>query len=270
MTDSRLRFGCNWDCGPKLLMLPRSDAAICFAGETLFAYPLMLQLNSIVATHTKTRSRAMDMHDFKGHAIRVFDRLRNLISDPPKGCDAPLPDATLVLAGYSWKKKDFVIWVIRFDSRQKKFLFDTVTKSPSKQRKIAIVGDYVSEFKDQLGRLLISKGKRPNGALDMEPFEVLRDMIRSGKYELVGGAPQLAKIYQHMNCTPYAVYWPSRASGQITLLGRPLLEYEIVEQMIIDPDSLEVVDSRRSVGDVALQQSVSVTRSGKVRKRKGA
>jgi hypothetical protein len=250
-------------------MLPRSDAAICFAGETLFAYPLMLQLNSIVATHSRIRSRAMDLHDFKGHAIRVFDRLRSLISDPPRGCAVPLPDGTLVLAGYSWRKPDFVIWVIRFDSRQKKFLFDTVTKSPSKLRKIAIVGDYVSEFKDRLGKLLISKGKRPNGALDMEPLEVLRDMIRSGKYEKLGGAPQLAKIYQHMNCTPYAIYWPSRASGRITLLGRPLLDYEIVEQMVIDPDSLEVFDSRTSAGDVALQQSVSVTRTGKVRKRKG-
>jgi len=31
-TDSRLRSGCAWDCGPKLLPMPRSDLATCGRG----------------------------------------------------------------------------------------------------------------------------------------------------------------------------------------------------------------------------------------------
>ena len=42
-SDSRLSFGCRWDCCPKVLALPRGDAAMCFAGNTMYAYPVMLQ-----------------------------------------------------------------------------------------------------------------------------------------------------------------------------------------------------------------------------------
>lgn len=44
----------------------------------------------------------------------------------------------------------------------------------------------------------------------MEPFEVLRDMLREKnevKYPLIGGSPQLIKIYKHLNRTPIAVKW---------------------------------------------------------------
>jgi len=38
-TDSRLRRGRAWDVAPKILTLPRTDCAICFAGDTDDAYP---------------------------------------------------------------------------------------------------------------------------------------------------------------------------------------------------------------------------------------
>ncbi len=41
--------------------------------------------------------------------------------------------------------------------------------------------------------------------------------------------------------TPYSVYWPNRQSNPISLLGRPLFDYEFSEAMILDPDSLEVL-----------------------------
>jgi hypothetical protein len=72
---------------------------------------------------------------------------------------------------------------------------------------------------------------------DMEPFEVLRDMLRSNRYSSIGGAPQLVKIYEHMNATPFGVYWPSKDSGEATMLGRPLLNYERPSWGILDPDN---------------------------------
>ena len=42
-SDSRLRGGYAWDAAPKLLRLPRGDSVLAFAGQTDFAYPLMLQ-----------------------------------------------------------------------------------------------------------------------------------------------------------------------------------------------------------------------------------
>src|SRR5471032_3703856 len=41
---SRLRFGCAWDCSPKIFPLSRGDCAICFAGNTMYAYPIMEQI----------------------------------------------------------------------------------------------------------------------------------------------------------------------------------------------------------------------------------
>ena len=75
----------------------------------------------------------------------------------------------------------------------------------------------------------------------MEPFEVLRDMLREGKYNSIGGPPQIVKVYRYLNAMPYGVYWPNRESDHITVLGRPLLDYETLEYPILDPDTLEIV-----------------------------
>ncbi len=122
-TDSRLRFGCAWDCGPKVLAMPRSDLAICFAGETLYAYPLMLHLSFAIGQHSKSRSRATDISDLKGHASRVFDGLAVLLSDFPRGKDsADPPNVWFILGGFSWKKKSFVMWKIKYEHKKGKHL----------------------------------------------------------------------------------------------------------------------------------------------------
>lgn len=38
VSDSRLNGGKKMDCGRKVIALPRSDAFICFAGNTDWAY----------------------------------------------------------------------------------------------------------------------------------------------------------------------------------------------------------------------------------------
>jgi hypothetical protein len=47
-TDSRLRFGREWDCCPKLFTPPRSDAVISFAHNTAFAYPMIQQVRMAI------------------------------------------------------------------------------------------------------------------------------------------------------------------------------------------------------------------------------
>jgi hypothetical protein len=59
-TDSRLRQGSEWDCCPKIILLPRSDAVICFAGSTLYAYPMMLQIANTISSHSPLINRAVD------------------------------------------------------------------------------------------------------------------------------------------------------------------------------------------------------------------
>jgi hypothetical protein len=42
-----------------------------------------------------------------------------------------------------------------------------------------------------------------------------------------------------MNNQLFAVFWPTRESGTVTLLGRPLLAYEVTSQLTLDPDTLK-------------------------------
>lgn len=112
-------------------------------------------------------------------------------------------------------------------------------RGQSDKRLLAIVGDSVTEAKARLVEILRKKNKLQRGGFDMEPFEVLRDMIRGNVNAAIGGGPQVVKIHRHMNVRAYAVWWPARSAGTVTLLGRPLLAYERTQQLVLDPDTLE-------------------------------
>jgi hypothetical protein len=242
-SDSRLRFGCAWDCCPKLMMMPRTDIAVSFSGDTQYAYPLMLQMSAAIGHYSKSKSRVMDLYDLKGYTVKMFNHLRDLITDLPKGQKyADPPETKFILGGYSWRRKKFAIWLIHFDASNRKFTFRPCHAWPGsmKRKLLCMTGDHLDEAKGLIIDKLKKRNKLPQGGFDMEPFEVLRDMIRSGKFPEIGGAPQILKVQEHMNCTPYSVYWPDRESNAISLLGRPLFDYEFSESMILDPDTLEI------------------------------
>ena len=73
--------------------------------------------------------------------------------------------------------------------------------------------------------------------IDMQPFEVVRDMLRDPKRShTIGGAPQLVKVYQFIQAVSFPVYWPDKASGLRFLQGRPCLGYENLDTKVFDPD----------------------------------
>ena len=241
--DSRLRFGCAWDCCPKVIAMPRSDMAMCFSGDTFHAYPLMLQVSSAIGSFSPARSRAKDIYEVRGRVIEVFNQMRTYIGDLPRNQTEPeIPNASFIVGGYSWRYKRFAIWLVHFDAILKKFTFRPASawRGGNSEKKLVVSGDYTAEFKSRLVALLRSRTKLKSGGFDMEPFEVLRDMLRSEDYPLIGGSPQLLKIQEHMNTTPYSIYWPNKASGKRTYMGRPLLDYETSDSMAIDPDTFEL------------------------------
>jgi len=204
---------------------------------------LILQLAAAIEHYPRSKSRVMDLYDLKGYSVKMFNHLRDLITDLPRGQKYPDPPETrFILGGYSWRRKRFAIWLIHFDARTSKFTFRPCRSWPgSKGRKfLCMTGDHLDEAKSLIIDNLRKKKKLPHGGFDMEPFEALRDMIRSGKYPKIGGASQVLKVQEHMNCTPYSVYWPNRQSNAISLLGRPRFDYEFSDAMILDPDSLEI------------------------------
>jgi hypothetical protein len=88
-SDSRLSGGQNWDANPKIMLLPRSDAVISFAGKTWDAYPLMLQAYNAIKNVPSCGERIFDLADLKAHLIRVFDHSREFISNLPHDQSVP-------------------------------------------------------------------------------------------------------------------------------------------------------------------------------------
>jgi hypothetical protein len=244
-TDSRLRFGGHWDCGPKLYPTPRGDSAIMFAGDTIYAYPIIQHINMAISQHRKLRSRAMDLEHLKGHLLRVLHETLSRVEDLAAGHDTN-PIVEFIFTGFDWRDGEFKGWLFHFDKSINRFTHRKMSRwdgSGSGIKALTISGDYQAEFKRRLVSLLKERGKIDQGGFDMEPFEVLRDMLRTQEFNCIGGAPQLAKIYPHLNCRPVAIYWPNRASGSVSLGGRQLLEYEAHEFMTLDPDTLTFNDN---------------------------
>ncbi|MDQ0755057.1 hypothetical protein QFZ61_001044 [Arthrobacter sp. B3I4] len=251
-SDSRLRNGQAWDCCPKIMSLPRSDCLISFAGDTQYAYPLMLQMIQAIDMYAPSSDRRTDITVAKRHALEVFNQMRSLIHDFPRGVSsAGDPEAGFLFGGYSWRQQEFLIWQLHYDASIDRYTFRPVHKwaKGNSKKAIAFTGDVTVEAKNRLIDLLRDRGKLRNGGFDMEPFEVLRDMIRSNEYPTVGGAPQVAKVYRFLRSQHFAVRWPD-ASGLPHALGRPALTYasaegeppvpyERFDVPVIDPDSPE-------------------------------
>ena len=245
-SDSRLCGGIRWDQCPKITTLPRSDTAICFAGSSFYTYPLMSQLAFAIDSYNRSKDRAMDIHDLRGHTLNIFNKLQASIR-----VEWPINkrDELFILGGYSWVQKKFSLWKIHYsinptEPKQDKFVF----ASPAGFKNfgsIIFAGDKAEEARKRLINLLQQKygndfSKTENKFhWDWEPFEVIRDMLReSGPDDTIGGPPQLVKVYQHMTCKPIGVNWKYEGKEIKTLLGRTLLEYENCDFWFLDPDAL--------------------------------
>lgn len=237
-TDSRLRSFGSWNCGPKILTFLRTDCAICFEGDTTFAYPMMLQLQTAVSNYPKALNRAQDLCDFKGHILKVLNDMLKYKSE------YEVPDTSFLFGGYSWKRDKFALWNLHYQNNYKIFTHRPISfwRGVAGEIKVSFTGDYVEDAKQRLVQKLKASDKLNTGSLDMEPLEVLRDMLLEGdkKYPLIGGAPQLLKVYKHMNRTPIAVKWNIDNKPHLTLLGRPLLSYEKTSYPIIDIDTMKI------------------------------
>jgi hypothetical protein len=267
--DSRLRSRGHWDGCPKILMLPRSDAVMCFAGNTMHAYPLMLQLRSAIAMYPKARNRAMDLTDLWGHLVRVLNAMRQHEYFQLDGADS-IPDAAFLLGGYSWKLSRFMLWTIYYDTHARQFSARRASRwRASGSKYLHFVGDdtffakrdkariellrvlykrikqaghefsVIDAAKRRLIGLLREKGSLRSGGFDMEPLEILRDMLREGRHSSIGGPPQIAKVYKHMNTSPFGIRWNNR----VTVLGRTLMPYEKPFCPVLDPDTLAVAEA---------------------------
>jgi hypothetical protein len=234
------------------MLLPRSDAVLSFGGDTDDAYPLMLQAWNAIEMFGPAKNRSMDLADLKGHLIRVFNHSRKFIGGLPRGQTAPSdPGAIFGFSGFSWRTRRFHIWKLYYDPSINAFTFRPTGEwggqDADTHKLIDYLGDKdaIDEAKRRLVSLLRERSKISTGSFDMEPFEVLRDIIRSKTFPSVGGPIQLVKIYEHANTVPVGILWPDK-EGSVSLLGRPLMAYETIPWGVIDPDTPDRARPRSS------------------------
>ena len=243
-SDSRLRFGCAWDYAPKIMPLARGDSVLCFAGDTFYAYPMLIQLKSALEMNEKIHSRAVDISDLRSYVIKIIEEMRLAVYDYPKGnVEEEGNDYRFIFAGYSWRFSEFRIWHVQYQVNIDKFSYRSVGLYPKKQnqgRKYIFIGDHTGEARKRLNRLVKLKNLE-YGELNWEPLEVLRDMcLDEDAYPEIGGAPQVIKIYKFMNTIPYNVYWPSKINGEVHFGGRKLLPFEKNKYLSIDLEDMSI------------------------------
>lgn len=265
-SDSRLRFGCAWDSCQKVFPLPRGDCAITFAGDTQFAYPFIHAAINSVSLHRGSKERQIDITEVKPFLLKAINGMLADISDFSFGQDSfEEPVLRIIFGGYSWKKKDFIIWKFYFNPGEREFRHGEVKtwRGLGTNRKMVILGDPEASLsakrqalrrkdslpkddedvekmaKERLIKLFEERGIKDGDGLDMEPFEVLRDMIREEASPHVGGAPQLVKVYQHLNSKPFAVRWDKVNGNGISVLGRGLRHGETMHLPLFDPDTFK-------------------------------
>jgi len=116
------------------MTLPRSDCALCFAGDTADTYPLMVQMAYAIAAHEPSRERSMDIARVKAHLLRLFTDLVRSLKTPAVPFKSD--DAQFLFAGYSWLKKDFRIWTIQYLEREKRFISRRLSRTNAAHNKL--------------------------------------------------------------------------------------------------------------------------------------
>jgi hypothetical protein len=112
---------------------------------------------------------------------------------------------------------------------------------------LAHIGDYQPEFMQRLRHLLHDKiEKQDTGerlSLDYEPLAALAEMLADPDYTdrkrdlkgLIGGGPQVMKVYPFLRTLTYAVEWDHKGKFGYVLRGRVIAQYELFTVPGIDP-----------------------------------
>lgn len=236
-SDSRLSGGQALDYAQKIFQLPRSDALFAFAGDTTYAYPLLLQMMRAVEHFPNSVDRRVPLAKMKGRTLRVFQQTYDAIHSFPVGQRYPdAPDNFFLLGGYDWLTSSFTAWRLAFDPQSRRFTYRRVVGDTG--NRFFFSGDDVGAVTLAIARtrrLLDARGKTSE-QIDMEPFEVLADIIRDPDFPFIGGAPQLGKVYSSSNTQLFQVLWSRREADAPHVTGRPLLPGERSVLPTYDPE----------------------------------
>lgn len=257
MSDSRLSGGKFWDYGPKIFGIGRSDAVIAFAGDTAWTYPLIAQISSYVESFVNLRDRAIDLTEAYDLILQMLNESLTFVSKPADP-SLIIPDCSFIFAGYSARRKSYFIRRIVFHAKRARFE-DRPPRDIGRES-LALIGDKGPV--DAVTRRLSEhrkEGKSAHSRLGMAPAEAFFAVISSKRFTEIGGAPQVAKVYQHMSQRHFGVYWPPDlpiGEQHIYLRGRRLGKFDVLDHpWVFDPSSAKLFwhdfspDERRALAE---------------------
>jgi hypothetical protein len=236
-SDSRLSGGQAMDYGQKVFEMPRSDALFAFAGDTQYAYPLMMQMLRAIEGYPFSADRRLPLPKLKGHTLRVFQQTYTAIHSLPRGVDhADPPDNFFLLGGFDWQAHEFQAWRLSFDKSDMQFVYRPVIGPRGVP--FFFAGDSQPAVRQAIRQThqLLAQRRKSVDEIDMEPFEVLCGVIGGREHFSIGGAPQLGKVYAHLNTQLFQVVWPNGDVRTPHVAGRPLLHAERSVWPVFDPE----------------------------------
>ncbi len=250
-SDSRLSGGGNIDVCQKVFPLPREDAAIGFCGSTLIAYPVINQFISYIKNYKKNVDRALDGSELPRRLAALANKFLKSYIDPVD-LERELLETRFLVGCFSWRLGRPIISKILFDNGPKQFVAANSSFPESRSARLhrgrvqfGMIGDLPHQYFDELGRHIdYTSAER----LNMEPFSALTSMLGDSAYTdrrlglkgIIGGAPQLLKVYPFFRTIEFGIHWPDAATGKLFLNGREVFDFEKIMLPQIDARTLEV------------------------------
>ena len=138
-------------------------------------------------------------------------------------------------------------------TNRKLLILGDPSASPAAQRRAKRTGnspvkkctDVEAMARKEFVELLKSRKIENCAGLNMEPMEVLRDIITKKRSPYVGGPPQLIKIYPYLSTRVFGIRWGNER--RVAILGRLLRHGEKMHVPILDPDTLQVEGPKEGV-----------------------
>lgn len=248
-TDSCLTGGEKWKHGIKLFELPRKDCLLCFAGSTIRAYPLVLNLVSSIHLDNYLQSPSATLDEVLDFLSELFTKLVKTITEVSKEyIHEERGAARFLFGGWDWQKGingSFRVWELFYSPEVEGFIFNELTNDSTKTRFYTFLGDasidVEKEARTRFTKILIDEDK-VDSKLNMEPLRVLSSISLDKEIREVDGSLQIAKIYKSNRTEFFGIYWES-SKGKPCFQGR---EYNEISKPLVryfDPDTFEIIES---------------------------
>lgn len=246
-TDSCLTGGEKWKHGIKLFELPRKDCLLCFAGSTIRAYPLILNLVSAIHLDKYLQSPIAKIDEVLSYISDLFTELVKKIISEISGEDVHdlRGGAKFLFGGWDWEKGIFRVWKLYYSAEVEGFIFDELNNNLSKKRFYTFLGDPSPKIEEEALKAykkLVYDEDKQDDPIDMEPLKVLRDIALNKSFRAVDGSLQIAKVYKSSRTEFFGIYWES-SKGKPCFQGREYNEINKPMVRYFNSDTFEIIES---------------------------